>query len=157
MKKLKNFRIHTFQQKKDLFYETKLVKGAFDPDKRKDILIDSLTVPFYSSTGEIASAEELRRTLTHLNSIGNNKWLLTGLLGSNGKIINTSTQLSISVERNVFSFYSSSFVKEENFEDSWRDLIEQGRSFFYSLFGKKKLYGIFTPAGEKVKFSGDRF
>ncbi len=154
-KKLHDLKIHTFQSKKDIFVEMQMIKGAFKPPKRVDHLLQMLTFPFFSAVGEANSIDQIRKNAIYTENIGTNKWNLISMLGIKGKILHNSTQLVMTLKRNNTSFYTSAFTEGWNFEEVWGDLINQGRLFFNSLFGKKKLYGIFTPDGEEIKIRKD--
>ncbi len=154
-KKINDLTIHTFQSKKDIFIAMQLVKGAYRHPKRIDHLLQTLTVPFFSTVGEVGSMDQIKRYISHTEHIGKNKWNIVSLLGIKGKILHNSTQLTMNIERNQVSYYSSVLTEGWNFEETWQDLINQGRLFFHSLFGKKKLYGIFTTSGEQIRTKKD--
>ena len=153
---LKARKIHTllitnYQEKYDLFFNGKLVKGVFKPDKIVESQIGTLLLPTFYPVGEVYSSESMKKSVTYNVAAGREKWHIFSIIGNEGKIINGSTQLSLTINRSKANYSTRTLTRGDDFEEVWRNLIGQGKQLFHSIFGRRKLYGIFTPAGEEIK------
>ncbi|GEM_PF-4010324 len=150
-KKLKSFKIQTVTEKKDLFSSMKMVKGIFQTPLKKETLLNALLMPFFINTGEVENRDNLKKLVSFTSSAGYPKWHIINMLGVGGKILNSSTIINLKADRTYLNFFLPAYTLGFNFDDTWLDLVKEGKSFFTSIMGRQKLYGIFTQDGEEVR------